>query len=237
MTVADRQAEILGRVQELVNADRLPAQGRELFREFAELADTFLAGDELPLPEDPFSGRDRELAADSDLYHVMFWRMFDRTPAAMMQAFAIPLRLILAKRIFKRCGDDVVFHHNVLFSSGRSIEIGDHSFVNRDVMLDDREAVTIGEYSGLSAGVVIETHRHVYDDFSKPLFHAGREFAPVRIGSNTLVGYKAAIMAGVSIGDRCIVGSNSVVTKDVPDRTIVGGVPARPIRTIVPRSS
>lgn len=234
MSLADRQQELLESFDKLVRADRLPAQGSEMFQGINALAEEFLSEGDLPLPEDPFKGSDRELARDSDLYYVMFWRMFDRTPAAMMQDFAIQLRRILAKRIFKRCGDDVVFHHNVLFSSGRNIEIGDGSFVNRDVMLDDRAAITIGDYTGLSAGVVIETHTHNYDDFSKPLLHAGRSHAPVSIGSNCLLGYKVAVMAGITIGDRCIVASNSVVTKDVEDRMIVGGVPARPIKQIVP---
>jgi len=163
--------------------------------------------------------------------------MFDRTPAAMMQDFAVKVRRILAKRVFKRCGDDVVIHHNVLFNSGRNIELGDGVFLNRDVMLDDRAALVIGDYAMIAAGVVIETHSHAYDDFSVPLPYGGRIFAPVHIGSNTLLGYKVAVMAGVSIGNRCIVAANSVVTKDVPDQTIVGGVPARLIKTIVPRAA
>jgi acetyltransferase-like isoleucine patch superfamily enzyme len=235
VSTSARQAQLVEAFGELVGSDRLPARGREVFAEIEEVAGAFLGSGELPLPEDPFRGGDRQLALDSDLYYVMFWRMFDRTPAAMMQDLAIQLRLILAKRIFKRCGDDVVFHHNVLFSSGRNLEIGDGVLVNRDVMLDDRAPIVVGDHTGLAAGVVIETHSHVYDDFSQPLFHAGRRMAPVRIGSNCLIGHKAAVMAGVTIGDRCIVASNSVVTHDVPDRTIVGGVPAKPIKEIVPR--
>ena len=237
MTLPDRQGELLEEIRDLVGTDRLPGRGREMFEAFAELAGAFLGSGALPLPEDPFRGGDRVPAGESDLYYVMFWRMFDRTPAAMMQDFAIQLRLVLAQRIFKRCGDGVVFHHNVLFSSGRNLEIGDGVLVNRDVMLDDRDRITVGDYTGLAAGAVIETHAHVYDDFTQPLFHAGRRMAPVTIGADCLIGHKAAVMAGVTIGDRCIVASNSVVTKDVPDRTIVGGVPARPIKEIVPRES
>jgi acetyltransferase-like isoleucine patch superfamily enzyme len=229
------ETELLAEFEELVRTDRLPEQGPKFFGSVSKLVDDFLSTGRFELPSDPFRGRDREMALESELYYVMFWRMFDRTPAAMLQDFAIKLRRILAKRIFKRCGDDVVIHHNVLFNSGRNIELGDGVFLNRDVMLDDRAELTIGDHAMIAAGVVIETHGHVYDDFSVPFPHSGRTFAPVHVGSNSLLGYKVAVMAGVTIGDRCIVAANSVVTRDVPDQTIVGGVPAKVIKTIVPR--
>jgi acetyltransferase-like isoleucine patch superfamily enzyme len=230
------ETELLAEFEELVRTGRLPERGPELFGSISKLADGFLSTGRFELPADPFRGRDQEMALQSDLYYVMFWRMFDRTPSAMMQDFAIKLRRILAKRVFKRCGEDVVIHHNVLFNSGRNIELGDGVFLNRDVMLDDRAALTIGDHTMIAAGTVIETHSHAYHDFSVPLPHGGRIPAPVHIGSNTLLGYKVAVMAGVTIGNRCIVAANSVVTKDVPDQTIVGGVPARVIKMIVPRA-
>ncbi|MGO9079668.1 MAG: acyltransferase [Streptosporangiaceae bacterium] len=228
--------ELLAEFEELVRTDQLPEQGSQFFGSVSKLADDFLNTGRFELPADPFRGRDREMALESELYYVMFWRMFDRTPAAMLQDFAIKLRRILAMRVFKKCGEDVVIHHNVLFNSGRNIELGDGVFLNRDVMLDDRAALTLGDHAMIAAGVAIETHSHAYDDFSVPLPHGGRTFAPVHIGSNTLLGYKVAVMAGVNIGNRCIVAANSVVTKDLPDQAIAGGVPARVIKMIVPRA-
>jgi acetyltransferase-like isoleucine patch superfamily enzyme len=230
------ETELLAEFEELVRTDRLPEKGSQFFGGVSTLVDDFLSTGRFELPRDPFRGQDRQMALESDLYYVMFWRMFDRTPAAMLQDFAIKLRRILAKRVFKSCGDDVVIHHNVLFNSGRNIELGDGVFLNRDVMLDDRAPLTIGDHAMVAAGVVIETHSHVFDDFSVPVSHSGRTSAPVHVGSNTLIGYKVAVMAGVNIGNRCVVAANSVVTKDVPDQTIVGGVPARLIKKVVPRS-
>lgn len=234
MTRPGGQEELLEEFAELVRTDRLPAEARSFLGRASALADRFLEGGELRLPEDPFRERDREMAERSELAYVMFWRMFDRTPMAMMQGFAIPLRRILAQRIFRRCGAGVVFHHNVLFSSGRNIELGDGVFLNRDVMLDDRDRLTIGDHTMLAAGVTIETHGHVYDDFSRPIMHSGRTRAPVSVGRDCLIGYNAVVLSGITIGDRCIVASNSVVAKDVPDRTIVGGVPAKEIKRIGP---
>ncbi len=131
MSGSGREADLLEEFADLVKTDRLIRQGGVFLRKVGALVDDVLDGGRLEVAEDPFAGKDRELALESDLYYVMFWRMFDRTPAAMMQDFAIKLRRILAGRIFKRCGEDVVFHHNVLFSSGRNIELGDGVFLNR----------------------------------------------------------------------------------------------------------
>lgn len=191
----------------------------------------------VPVPSDPFRGGAPEPDPDPDLFYTMFWRMFDRTPASMIQSFAIPVRRMLAQQFFRHCGEGVIFHHNVLFSKGSNISIGDHSLINRYVMLDDRAELTIGSYVMVAAGVTIETHTHPFDDFSVPVAQGGREGLPVTVGSNTVLGYNAVLMAGVSVGYRCIIGANSVVTKDIPDYTVAGGVPAKPIKQYLPPDS
>ena len=52
----------------------------------------------------------------------------------------------------------------------------------------------------------------------------------ITVGNDVWIGYEALILAGVAIGDGAIIGSRAVVTKDVPPYTIVGGIPAKPIR-------
>jgi tetrahydrodipicolinate N-succinyltransferase len=56
--------------------------------------------------------------------------------------------------------------------------------------------------------------------------------APIVVGNNVLIGVNAIIMPGVKIGNDCIVAASSVVSRDVPDGTIVGGIPAKPIKTV-----
>ena len=58
--------------------------------------------------------------------------------------------------------------------------------------------------------------------------------APVTIGANTWIGARAVVLPGVVIGDFCIVAAGAVVTKDVPDYTVVAGVPAKEIKKIDP---
>lgn len=94
--------------------------------------------------------------------------------------------------------------------------------------------VTIGDNVRLASGVKITTHnggvwvlRHLYPELSDI-----DRFGRVAIGDNCHIGMDAMIMPGVTIGKNCIVGARSVVTHDVPDNTVVAGVPARSIGTI-----
>lgn len=221
----------------LLASDELVGSANEFLSEASSLvSDIFDTGSIDRLP-DPFKGRRPERSPSPDEFYTMFWRMFDRTPASMVQALALPIRRLLAQKIFAHCGDGVIFHHNVLFSNGANISVGDHSLINRYVMLDDRGPITIGSFVMVAAGVTIETHTHPFEDFTLPIAYSGRNQLPVSIGDNSVIGYNAVLMAGVTLGYRTIVGANSVVTKDVPDFTVVGGVPAQPIKHIVPPST
>lgn len=69
-------------------------------------------------------------------------------------------------------------------------------------------------------------------DFEKNnvLYHYPVNKDKLKIGNDVWIGYEAVILSGVTIGDGAIIGTRAVVTKDVPSYTIVGGVPAKPIR-------
>ena len=234
---SNHQSEIdalLEQFQMLLNEDTLAGNVTAFLAESQHVADQIYASGVVPMPPDPFKGTVPEAPLDPDLFYTMFWRMFDRTPAAMIQPLAIPLRRLLAQRIFKHCGEGVIFHHNVLFSKGSNISIGDHSLINRYVMLDDRADLTIGSFVMVAAGVTIETHTHPFDDFSLPIAYGGRNGLAVTVGDNSVLGYNTVLMAGTSVGYRCIIGANSVVTKDIPDYTVAGGVPAKTIKQYLP---
>lgn len=235
MSETSRERELLAEFDELVDTDRLSETGDDFMADVSAMVDAFYGTGQFTVGEDVLRGGDREMALDSQLYYVMFWRMFDQTPAAMMQDFALNVRRTLARKVFKSVGEGVTFHQGILFNSGKNITIGDGAFINRRVMIDDRGPVTIGDYAGIAAGATIETHRHILDDFSEPIMYGGRTAHPTTIGGWGLIGYNAVILAGVTIGERVVVGSNSVVTKDVPDYHIVGGVPAKTIKVVEPK--
>jgi len=226
--------ELLEEFAQYLDEDSLPTHAERFLVDTERVADEIATTGVVPMPPDPFKGRIPEPPSDPDLYYTMFWRMFDRTSASMVQPLAIPLRRLIAQRVFKHCGEGVIFHHNVLFSKGSNISIGEYSLINRYVMLDDRALLTIGSFVMVAAGVTIETHTHPFDDFSLPIAYAGRSGLPVTVGDNSVLGYNAVLMAGTNVGYRCIIGANSVVTKDVPDYTVAGGVPAKPIKQYLP---
>ncbi|WP_369407406.1 acyltransferase [Schumannella soli] len=98
-------------------------------------------------------------------------------------------------------------------------------------MIDGSGGLTIGEGCDISSGV------HIYTHSSAKRCVSGRRFAsverePVRIGDRVFIGANAVINMGVSIGDEAVVGAGAVVTKDVPARTVVVGVPARPVSRV-----
>ena len=78
--------------------------------------------------------------------------------------------------------------------------------------------------------VVILTHTHKISDIAIPMEQQGMEIRPVTIGNDVWIGMRSIIMPGVTIGSGVIIGAGAVVTKDVPDYAVVGGVPAKIIR-------
>jgi len=60
--------------------------------------------------------------------------------------------------------------------------------------------------------------------------NGGPQSLPIRIGNDCWIGINSVILPGVVLGDGCVVGANSVVTKSFPEFSIVGGVPARPLK-------
>jgi acetyltransferase-like isoleucine patch superfamily enzyme len=113
------------------------------------------------------------------------------------------------------------------FAHGRLI-IGDRAFINYGVDIAATGLVSIG------ADCLIGTHVSIIDND----FHGLAERLqmpspkPVIIGDNVWIGNRAIILPGVTIGDGAVVGAGSVVTRDVPPRTVVAGNPARVLREL-----
>ncbi len=118
----------------------------------------------------------------------------------------------------------------VAASRAMGCTVGDGCRILSKIVTTEPWLVTIGDRVTISSNVTLVTH-----DGSGWLVsdERGRRFryAPVTIGSDVFVGTGAIIMPGVRIGDRCVVGAGSVVTKSVPDGIVVAGNPARPVST------
>jgi acetyltransferase-like isoleucine patch superfamily enzyme len=113
------------------------------------------------------------------------------------------------------------------------IRIGDGTFLNRNVMVAAVELVEIGEHCMFANGCFISDGDHRFDDPETPVPWQGfTTKGPTRIGDNVWCGANVVVTSGVTIGERAVIGANSVVTTDIPPRAIAAGAPARVIREI-----
>ncbi|MCM1306458.1 MAG: acyltransferase [Bacteroides sp.] len=155
--------------------------------------------------------------------HIL-WESVDRVPLGINCAFAIPFRQILAKKLFKSCGDGFVANEGCRFNFANNIEIGKNVSWNAGCYLDAKGGIKLGDFAMLTEYVKIFTHSHSEWD------HMTREYKPVVIGDYAKVYTAATILPGVTLGTGAIVATGAIVTKSVEDFTLVGGIPAKPMR-------
>jgi acetyltransferase-like isoleucine patch superfamily enzyme len=111
------------------------------------------------------------------------------------------------------------------------IRIGSGSFLNIHVMVAAVELVEIGDHCMLANGCFVTDGNHRFDDRTQPVTYQGfTTKGPTRIGDNVWCGAHVVVTSGVTIGERAVIGANSVVTTDVAPYSIVGGVPARVLK-------
>jgi acetyltransferase-like isoleucine patch superfamily enzyme len=111
---------------------------------------------------------------------------------------------------------------------GATLTVGDHTFINHGVALSARESVEIGARCQIAPHVtVLDCDYHGVDDRDD-----GGKTAPVVIEDDVWLGTRVIVLRGVHIGRGSVVAAGAVVTKDVPAHTLVGGIPAKPIRSI-----
>lgn len=115
----------------------------------------------------------------------------------------------------------------VLVRGGGVLHLGG-GYINSNAQIVCAKSITIGKGVAIGDGVLIrdtDDHDLCYDGY--------RKSAPVVIGDHVWIGQRATILKGVTIGDGAVIAAGAVVTKDVPANTVVGGVPARVLKSNV----
>jgi len=113
------------------------------------------------------------------------------------------------------------------------VRIGSGTFLNIGVMVAAATLVEIGDNCMLANGCVVTDADHRFDDPTRPVTWQGfTSRGPTRLGDDVWLGAHVVVTSGVTIGDRCVVGANSVVTSDLPAATVAVGAPARVVRRI-----
>jgi acetyltransferase-like isoleucine patch superfamily enzyme len=110
------------------------------------------------------------------------------------------------------------------------VVIGAKTVLGQECTISAYTRVRIGEQCVIADRAMFIDFDHGVTEVNRPIRHQGIYKRDVEVGSNCWIGYGACILRGVRVGDNAIVGTNSVVTRDVPANAVVGGVPAKVIR-------
>ena len=175
--------------------------------------------------------------------------ILSRWPAAIGGGY---IRNILWRTFFAEYGGGIYFGDNltilpfsrikvgqgVSFMSGSYIysnqgilTIGANTRINHNVFIGaDGGEVCIGKNCLIGPNTVIRAANHKFSDRRRPILDQGHDYGKIIIGEDVWLGANVVVCANVQIGDGCVVGAGSIVTRDLPSMTICVGNPAKPIR-------
>ncbi len=111
---------------------------------------------------------------------------------------------------------------------GKNITVGKNVFINSGCHFQDQGGITIGDGVLIGHNVVLATLNHDFSPKKRSTLHP----APIVIGENVWIGSNATIVPGVTIGNGSIIAAGAVVTKNVPENVVAGGVPAKIIKIL-----
>lgn len=162
-------------------------------------------------------------------------KLATRISTILLEFWLFKLRLVgyiplhtFRKFIYRLSGISLPFdstiHIGANFFKPGGITIGHDTIIGDHCFLDGRAPLTIGSHTDIASQVLIYNDEH---DINDPQF--GNHFGSVTIGDYVFVGPRAIILPGVNIGNGAIVAAGAVVTKDIPEFEVWGGVPAKKI--------
>lgn len=138
------------------------------------------------------------------------------------------VRELMSKLIGRQVPETFMLFPPFYSDFGKNITIGENVFINSCCNFQDQGGITIKEGALIGHKVVMATVNHGFAWENRQLNYP----APIVIGRNVWIGSSATILNGVTVGDNAVVAAGAVVTKDVEPETVVGGVPARFIKTV-----
>ena len=122
-----------------------------------------------------------------------------------------------------------VERNSTLVAKKGVLVVGPNTFIGEGTIIVANSSIMIGHDCLVAAGVVIRDQDHCTEDLSQPVRLQGLLTGPINIGNDVWIGAKSTILKGVSLGDQCVVGANSVVTRAIPLQSIAVGTPAKVI--------
>lgn len=136
----------------------------------------------------------------------------------------------LLRSLLGRTGKRFLIEQPFYCDYGYNIEIGENFYANVNCVILDEAKVTFGDNVFVAPNCGFYTAGHPFDIEQR---NSGLEYArPITIGNNVWIGAQVCVLPGVMIGDNCVIGAGSVVTKDIPANMLAVGNPCRMIRKI-----
>lgn len=162
-------------------------------------------------------------------------KIFNRLLTILLEFWLLVLRIVgyipihtVRKIFYLISGVKIPFsstiHLGANFFNPSGVSIGQDTIVGSNCFLDGRARLTIGSHVGIASDVLIYNDEH---DINSSDYH--NSFGPVTIGDYVFIGPRAIILPNVTIGRGAVVAAGAVVTKDIPEYEIWGGVPAKKI--------
>lgn len=138
------------------------------------------------------------------------------------------IREIMGRLTGKKVDDSFRMFPPFYTDFGKNITIGKDVFINSGCHFQDQGGIEIGDGALIGHNVVLATINHALE----PEENRKNHYAPIKIGAHVWIGSNATILPGVTLGEHAVVAAGAVVTKDVPPLTVVGGVPAKILKSI-----
>lgn len=127
--------------------------------------------------------------------------------------------------------DSIIVCSGVIRNKGVGVSIGNNSGINARAYLGGQGGIEIGDYVIIGPDVKIFSENHIFSSLDIPIKDQGESRKGVKINNNCWIGAGAVILDGVEIGEGCVIAAGSVVTKSFPKNSVLGGVPAKLIKT------
>ncbi len=153
-------------------------------------------------------------------------------------------RAAILAEILGELGENSFIQGPIRFHYGKHTKIGKNFFGNFNLTIQDDGEVTIGDRCNFGPNVTIVTPLHPMLPEERYLMMTAdgepKRFCyakPVHIGNDCWFGASVTVCPGVTVGDGCVIGAGSVVTRDIPPNSFAAGVPCRVVRTITEKDS
>lgn len=176
----------------------------------------------------------RDIIQKIALYsYYLFFRFLPHSTVPFLGPISEKLRYSCCKRIFKKCAKKVNVGQGARFGNGKNIQIGFNSSIGINAKVPNN--IIIGENVMMGLNVTIFQSNHAFDRLDIPMTKQGyKTYPPMVIEDDVWIGSNAIILAGRTIKKGTIIAAGTVLTKDFPEYSIVGGNPSRLIKSRLP---